>query len=340
MKKTHVLDIHVFSNPLSIHDALAIENLLFDEYVSSHTNTERTHTTKDVVLFWKSQKSAVIGRNQNPWKECDCSFLFSNDIILARRDSGGGAVFHDEGNLNISIVSQIPEKNENRIHANLRILTQALKTSHNIHARIGKHNDVFVHEKKITGSAMRVVKKSLLHHFTLLLNTDLTVLRKALYPIDTFEIETKSVPSRPHSVANIHCAANLIIDAYIHQCEKVLKTKAHVKMYKSISQEFYAKEHFADTRKRISSNTWVFNRTPLFSVHIPIHDVNYTAVFSNGMLCELKYNFQSIRPYTKIYMSPSSLYTASENRQENTLIRRIVKILHNCYYKNVCIEIE
>ncbi len=339
MQKKHMVDVHVFSNPLSIHHALSIEHFLFNEYISSQENTELAHTTRYVILFWKSKKAAVIGRNQNPWKECDCSFLFSNDIALARRDSGGGAVFHDEGNLNISILSQVPDKNENRIHTNLQILTKALKKSHNIHAHISDHNDVLVNEKKITGSAMRVVKKSLLHHFTLLLNANMTTLRKALHPKDAFGLETKSVASRSHSVANIHCASNLIIDSYIHLFEKEFKTKAHVKVHKNTSQEFNVKKNFMNIQNRISSNEWIFNRSPLFSVHVPVDDTTYTAVFSNGLLRKLTYNFQSIKPYTTVSIDPYSLYKASENIQENTLIRRIVKILHNYYYKNTYTEI-
>ncbi len=333
---TSELDVHVFTKPLPIHRALAIEQTLFDKCIS--TQSTAAHSNKYVLLFWKSQKAVVIGRNQNPWKECNCAFLQENDIVLARRDSGGGAVFHDEGNLNVSVFSPTAQKGENRIQSNLTILTQALKSSHHIQAHISEHNDVLVGEKKITGSAMRIIKTSLLHHFTLLLNADLSLLKKTLRPIDYFAIETKSVASRPHSVANIHCAANLIIEAYIHHFEKTLKTQAHVVQHKGGAHEFHSQEETMHAETRLAGDAWIFGRTPVFEVLIPLQGMVHTAVFSDGMLREVKYSFQGITPYTEIHMSPTSLRGAAENKQESALIRRIAAVLYSCYYRGMNVE--
>lgn len=150
------------------------------------------------VLLYRNTPSVVIGKHQNPWKECDMSYLEENDIQLARRISGGGAVYHDLGNVNVSFISPKPLHDQK---AEVNRLVSILNRM-GIKVRLGSHNDIYMEDKKISGNARCVKKYGVIHHATLLVETNLQHLRGSLKP-PAMEIDGHSTASRPAHVANI-----------------------------------------------------------------------------------------------------------------------------------------
>ncbi len=134
------------------------------------------------LFLWRNKPTVVIGRNQNPWSECNLSKMEQDGVSLARRSSGGGAVYQDLGNTNFTFLS--PRENYDRT-ANSNIVIRAL-ASLGVPVESSGRNDLVVHQddgpRKVSGAAFRETRDRAFHHGTLLLNTDLDCLAQYLTP--------------------------------------------------------------------------------------------------------------------------------------------------------------
>ncbi len=151
-----------------------------------------------VLFLWRNSETVVIGRYQNPWSECNLEKMKAEGVKLARRQSGGGAVFHDKENLNFTFLSGIDDYDKDK---NFQIIKDALK-SFGIDADVSGRNDMTVEGKKISGSAFRLTKDRAFHHGTLLVNVDLGRLKNYLNP-DPLKLESKGIKSVRSRVANL-----------------------------------------------------------------------------------------------------------------------------------------
>ncbi|MBF0298955.1 MAG: lipoate--protein ligase family protein [Oligoflexia bacterium] len=181
---------------------MVLEDYLLREVDSSHEgNDSSSGSSISSILFWRNIDSVVIGRFQNPWMECDLAAMERENILLVRRQSGGGTVYHDLGNLNFSIICS---KNSFNKSSNLEIIKSALNKNFKLDIEISPRDDLLLQGKKISGSAFRFLKNKVLHHGTLLIDSDLNKLRKALNSsLASKIVESKSVASTPSKVVNI-----------------------------------------------------------------------------------------------------------------------------------------
>ena len=143
-----------------------------------------------LVFFYINRPCVVLGRFQNPWLECHLPYLVKNDIWLVRRQSGGGCVFHDEGNLNYSFI--YPEAKINR-SLGVEVLKKAFKAA-DIELEISPRHDLWLEGKKISGSAFKQIKDSSFHHGTFLISSDLEKLNQSLKHT-IISKDSKSIPS-------------------------------------------------------------------------------------------------------------------------------------------------
>ena len=138
--------------------------------------------TVQTLFLWRNDHTVVIGRNQNPWSECNLQKMNDDGIKLARRTSGGGAVYHDLGNTCFTLLS--PRDGYDR-STNSNIILAALK-KFGIDAEASGRNDLVVSDtdgvKKFSGSAFRETRDRAFHHGTLLMSADLTKLSQYLTP--------------------------------------------------------------------------------------------------------------------------------------------------------------
>jgi len=134
------------------------------------------------LFLWRNAETVVIGRNQNPWSECNLPKMQEDSIYLARRSSGGGAVFQDLGNTCFTFLS--PKSSYNR-DVNNAIVLETLK-NFGVTAEASGRNDIVVPQedgpRKISGSAFFETRDRAFHHGTLLMNTDLSRLANYLTP--------------------------------------------------------------------------------------------------------------------------------------------------------------
>lgn len=151
-------------------------NLAVEEYF-----LKKLDLKDDIMILWINKPTIVIGKNQNAFSELNLNYVKENNINVVRRLSGGGAVYHDLGNLNFTIIKTDASLQKNDFYFFTSPLIQCLKEL-GVDAVFSGRNDVLVDGKKISGNAQYFYKDKVLHHGTLLFNSDLSVLTKALAP--------------------------------------------------------------------------------------------------------------------------------------------------------------
>ncbi len=168
-------------------------NLSLEEYLLESVNED------EIILYlWQNDNTVVIGRNQNAWKECDWQQLNDDGGKLARRLSGGGAVYHDLGNLNFTFIMNNKHYDIKKHHA---VILDAL-LRFNVHAEFSGRNDMLINDKKFSGHAYYTGGDKSYHHGTLMVNSDLDKLGYYLRPSEK-KIKSKGVDSVRSRVTNI-----------------------------------------------------------------------------------------------------------------------------------------
>ena len=179
---------YICSENTSPYYNLALERSLFD-FVDEDT----------VILYlWQNSHTIVIGKNQNAYAECKVDEFIGAGGTLARRLSGGGAVYHDLGNLNFSIICKESIAKE---HTYQRIVKEALRFF-GIVSEFNGRNDLTVDDKKFSGNAFYVKDDVLCQHGTILINSDFKELSKYLTP-DISKLERNHVKSVESRVVNL-----------------------------------------------------------------------------------------------------------------------------------------
>lgn len=170
-------------------------NLAIEEYIV------RNFTDKDYLLFYINKPSIIIGRNQNTLEEVNQTYVEEQGIHVVRRISGGGAVYHDFGNLNFSFITDHDIKSFNNFAKVTAPIVKVLNDM-GVKAEMKGRNDVVVDDRKISGNAQFSTGKRMFTHGTLLLNSDLGEVAKALQ-VKMSKIESKGHKSVRSRVANI-----------------------------------------------------------------------------------------------------------------------------------------
>lgn len=155
----------------------------------------------DIFMLWQSENTVVVGKHQNLLGEINYPFVLENNIKLARRISGGGAVFHDAGNVNFTFIKNVKSTAEISFKMFTAPVVETLAKL-GITATSSGRNDLLIDGLKISGNAEHVYKNRVLHHGTLLFNSDLENLGQAIKVVPG-KYESKAVQSNRSPVANI-----------------------------------------------------------------------------------------------------------------------------------------
>jgi lipoate-protein ligase A len=171
-------------------------NLALEEYVLKHLPIE-----DDIILLWQNEPSIIIGRNQNTIEEINSSFVKEHNIHVVRRISGGGAVYHDFGNLNFTFITNNYRDNLNNYRKFANPVIEVLK-SLGVPAEFSGRNDIIVDGKKISGNAQSYHKNRMFQHGTILFDADLDMVSYVL-KVHLDKIESKGIKSNRSRVTNI-----------------------------------------------------------------------------------------------------------------------------------------
>ncbi len=170
-------------------------NLAFEEYVL------RNRRDGDYLLLWQNDNTIVIGQNQNAEAEINRAFVESHGIHVVRRTTGGGAVYHDLGNLNYSFITDV-EDAEHMTFARFTAPIVAALNGLGMHAEASGRNDILAEGRKVSGTAQRLLKNRVLHHGTLLFDSNPEMVAGALN-VDPSKFESKSSKSVRSRIGNI-----------------------------------------------------------------------------------------------------------------------------------------
>lgn len=177
------------SNSVNPYFNLAAEQVLLDSELN------------DILILWRNSPAVIIGRNQNAYAEINEAYVRKHQIAVVRRLTGGGAVFHDLGNINYTFIT--PQTEGSALDFK-RFCTPVIEALRNLgaDAEMSGRNDILIHGKKISGSAQCVRNGKTMHHGTLLYSADLSYIAGSLN-VDAAKLNSKGIKSVSSRVGNI-----------------------------------------------------------------------------------------------------------------------------------------
>jgi len=233
---------------------LALEQFMFDSLDKS----------RSYCMLWQNHNSVIIGRNQNTAAEIDAAFVNAHNISVVRRLSGGGAVYHDLGNLNYTFITGADKKTGIDFAAFCEPVQKAL-VSFGVPAEISGRNDMTVEGKKISGNAQYIKQGRVMHHGTLLYDSDLEMLSKVLKAPDD-KMESKGIKSVKSRVANIrpYMKADMPINEFWAALKKYLFAFFDMREYSLCAAEEAAVKELKE--QVYSQWSWNYGASPPHNV--------------------------------------------------------------------------
>ena len=222
----------------------------------------------DVPIFrlWRNEPAVIVGCNQNTLAEINRAFILQNNISVVRRLSGGGAVFHDLGNVNYTFIEEKkPHENTGDLFKRFtQPIIQALR-SLGVDAQLEGRNDLSIDGKKFSGNAIHIDKNRILHHGTLLFSASIKNLSKALQARSEKFIG-KSVKSTKSRVTNIseHLKNLMPVEEFISYLEQyILATMDNFTRYEYTENDIKAIIQLKTTK--YATDEWNYGKSPLYT---------------------------------------------------------------------------
>lgn len=235
-------------------------NLALEEYVIKEMGS-----TDDVFILWQDEPTVVVGRNQNTLEELNNDYIKKNNIQVVRRLSGGGAVYHDLGNLNFTFITAEQQK----IGFDFIKFTQpVIKTlgKLGIEAENNGRNDITIEGKKFSGNAQFRYRKKILHHGTILFDSNLNDVSQALNanPEKIISKGVKSVRSRVTNISEWLANPLSIHDFKDILSETISSEEKHVEKYYLSETDLAAVNKLRKTK--YLSWAWNYGNSPPFNI--------------------------------------------------------------------------
>ncbi len=229
------------------------------------------HATDDICMVWINERSVIIGKHQNAFAEINYPYVKANNIPVIRRISGGGAVYHDTGNVNFTFISKTVKTNQvdfGRFTAILALFMQ----SFGIDINVSKRNSLFIGNLKFSGHAEHIFHDRVLHHGTILFNTDLEALQNSLNPEK--EYRGKALSSVRSEVCNIAplLPENIDIHHFVNQFVTWLKEYYTGSIFHQLEEnELDAINQLSETKYKTWQ--WNFGYSPAYRFRVDIPTV-------------------------------------------------------------------
>lgn len=261
-------------------------NLALEEYALRNFGE-----SEDYLLFYINGPSIIIGRNQNTLEEINDEYVRDNGIHVVRRMSGGGAVYHDEGNLNFSFITNYKKENLHNFKKFTRPVIQVLKEM-GVDAEMSGRNDILAKGRKISGNAQFSTGKRMFSHGTLLFNSDLEEVTRAL-DVKMSKIESKGHKSVRSRVANISefLHEELSVSEFRQRLlDGLYRERDHFETYHLTDDEWKAVHELKD--EKYGNWDWNFGRSPEFNIQrtkrFPVGEIDLRLDVEKGYIQNLK----------------------------------------------------
>ncbi|NGP44489.1 lipoate--protein ligase [Bacillaceae bacterium SIJ1] len=235
-------------------------NLAMEEYALKNLPLNDSY-----LLFYINQPSIIVGKNQNTLEEINPQFVDDNDIIVVRRLSGGGAVYHDLGNLNFSFITKDDGESFHNFKKFTEPVIQALQRF-GVQAELSGRNDIVAEGKKISGNAMFATKGRMFSHGTLMFDSEIENVVSALN-VKMDKIASKGIKSIRSRVTNI--LELMDEEMSIEQFKQLLlryifDTEGDIPKYEWTEKDLQAIQELSE--KRYQQWDWNYGRSPKFNV--------------------------------------------------------------------------
>lgn len=258
-------------------------NLAIEEYALKSMDVDKD----SFFLFYINEPSIIIGKNQNTIEEINTDFVESNGIHVVRRLSGGGAVYHDLGNLNFSFIT----KDDGDSFRNFKKFTQpivdALKEM-GVDAELSGRNDILAEGRKISGNAQFSTKGRMFSHGTLMFDTEIEAVVSAL-KVRKDKIESKGIKSIRSRVANImeFLENPITIDEFrLKLLHSIFGGEEEVKTIELTEQDW--DNIHALSKERYANWEWNYGKSPAFNMshseRFPVGGIDVRLQVKNGLI--------------------------------------------------------
>ncbi|SHI14143.1 lipoate--protein ligase [Sporanaerobacter acetigenes] len=262
-------------------------NLALEEYVFNYLDQ-----FDEIFLLWINEPTIVVGKHQNTIEEINIQYVKENNINVVRRLSGGGAVYHDLGNLNYTIISKNKDSNGFDFKTFSQPVIEVLADL-GIHAEFTGRNDIVIDGKKFCGNAQYMRKGRVLHHGAILFDVELDVLAKAL-KVSQDKIVSKGVKSVRSRVTNIkeHLKEDITIEDFKELLLKhMFKDKEDMEVYELTEEDLKNINKLME--ERYMTWDWVYGQSPEFNIRkdrrFPSGKVEILIDVDNGFIKDIKF---------------------------------------------------
>ncbi|USK76101.1 lipoate--protein ligase [Peribacillus frigoritolerans] len=275
-------------------------NLAIEEYALKYLNIDETY-----LLFYINRPSIIIGRNQNTIEEINSDYVDEKGITVVRRLSGGGAVYHDLGNLNFSFIT----KDDGDSFHNFKKFTQPVVETLEklgIHAELSGRNDILAEGKKISGNAMFSTKGRMFSHGTLLFQSEMDHIVSAL-KVKKDKIESKgikSIRSRVGNIADFLKEPMSVEEFRSFLLQNIFKDTGKVTEY-VLTETDWEKIHEI-SEDRYQNWEWNYGKSPKFNLQnshrFPVGSVDIRLEVNRGIIenCKIYGDFFGVGEVTDI----------------------------------------
>ncbi len=257
-------------------------NLAIEEYL-----LHKVEPDECILYLWQNKNTVVIGRNQNSWRECKVEELEKNDGYLVRRLSGGGAVYHDLGNLNFTFLLQ---KENYDVAKQLQVIVKALETF-GITATVSGRNDITVDGKKFSGNAYYHSGNSYYHHGTLLVRSDLDHMSHYLN-VSAAKMSTNGVSSVRARVCNLGEINPEITIASLSKALIAALGEVYQGTPQALKEIDFDQEKISKLEEKFTSWDWRFGRPIHFenecSARFSWGEIQFHFTVSSGLITDAK----------------------------------------------------
>ncbi len=262
-------------------------NLALDEYIVRTFSPE-----EDYVLFYINQPSIIIGKHQNTVEEINAKYVEEKEIIVVRRISGGGAVYHDFGNLNFSFSTKYDNKKVNNFIQFTKPILEALQQM-GIPAEMTGRNDIVANGRKISGNAQFSTTKKMFSHGTLLFDSNIEDVVSALN-VSGEKITSKGIKSVRSRVANITeflPAPMSLEDFRTKILQSIFQQEDNFPTYTLSEEDWAAVRKLSE--EKYSTWEWNYGRSPEFNVQqkqrFDFGQVDARIQVKDGLIAEIKF---------------------------------------------------
>lgn len=230
-------------------------NLAMEEYFFDSMPRDRSY-----FMTWQNDHAIIIGKHQNTLSEINLPYVQEHGIRVVRRLSGGGAVYHDLGNLNFTFITDAASGQQVDLHRFCQPIADTLR-SMGVNATVDGRNDILIDNKKVSGNAQYVRQGRVMHHGTILFDSDLSVLGQALQ-VDASKIQAKGVKSVRSRVTNVRACLkeNLTMEQFRRALTEYLLKQASVEIYSLNDADIAAINEIRE--KRYARWEWNFGASP------------------------------------------------------------------------------